>query len=63
MEDRLSACRLAGGGAGGNQARAAAEMLADEADGDRALADGGGHPLDGATAHVADREHPGQAGL
>src|SRR6266567_469514 len=41
----------------------AVEVLVDELDGDRALADRGGHPLDRPVADVADREHPGHAGL
>ena len=54
--------RLASWGTGGDQVDAA-EVLAGEADGNRALTDGRGHPLDRATAHVADREHARQAGL
>ncbi len=38
-------------------------MLADEADGDRAFADGGRYPLDRPAAHVPGREHAGQAGF
>src|SRR5262245_63957032 len=50
-------------GAGDSRAGAAAEVLAGEADGDRALADRRGYSFDRAAAHVADREHPWQAGF
>src|SRR4029077_9945586 len=41
-------------GGGGSRAGAAAEMLAGEADGDRALADRRGYSFDRVAAHVAD---------
>src|SRR5258705_412702 len=37
--------------------------VVEELDRGGALPDGGGHPLHRARAHVADREHPRQAGL
>jgi hypothetical protein len=37
-------------------------MLADEADGDRAFANGGRYPLDRPAGHVAGRDHAGKAG-
>lgn len=40
-----------------------AEVVVDELDGDRALPDRGGHPLDRPVAHVAGGEDAGQAGL
>src|SRR5215831_13558722 len=55
--------RLGSGRAGGGLAGAAAEVFADETDGNGALADGRGDPLDRAGSHVAGREYPGQAGL
>src|SRR5690348_2302387 len=39
------------------------QVLVDDADGHRALADGGGDALDRAGAPVTDREDAGQAGL
>src|SRR5215469_132865 len=54
---------IGGSRIGGSEASAPAEVLADEADGDRALADGGSYPLDRAAAHITGREHAGHAGV
>src|SRR5574341_309819 len=35
----------------------------DESDGNRSLANGGGHALDAAAANIADGEHAGEAGF
>ena len=55
--------RLGPGRAGGGLAGAAAEVFADETDGNGALADGRGDSFDGAVPDVADREHARQAGF
>src|SRR5205823_1513870 len=39
------------------------QVVVDEADGDRALANGRRHPFDGAEPDVADREYAGRGGL
>src|SRR3954466_6572310 len=41
----------------------ALEMLVHQADGHRALSDGGGDAFGGSTSDVSDREHPRLAGL
>src|SRR4051812_47640686 len=47
----------------GTPAAAVADALVHHADRDRSLADGGGHALDRAAAHVPGREDAGEAGL
>src|SRR5262249_60895189 len=50
-------------GAGDNRLGATTEVLAGEADGDRALADRGRNSFDRAAAHVADCKHARQTGF
>src|SRR5262245_14116004 len=51
------------GGCATKPLRERAEILVDEGDSHRALADGGGDALDGVGADVARGEHAGSAGL